>query len=318
MLHKYDFPPELALRAASRLTHLENPVEKADSVLSFLTQSGFSNSQLMKIVKHKPRFLAARLGCTIKRKIKTLQDVGFSSDDIAEMISTSPRILSLSVENNIVPSLSVMKELYGSYDEVVRLRKLSKWFLTSNIQKTLLPNIEFLKSCGIPMERIRIILVWHPSSFTVKPEVMTKCAEKAEQMGIYASSKKFIYAIWTLAEMSNKAWELKLQGFRNLGFSDNDIVTMFRKDPRTFSVSMEKVKKVTEVLLASGKTKETLLAAGKFDISSIVNCPRSLLSSIENRYIPRLQILGILETKSLIKQWPSLSTICRLSDKKKF
>ncbi|KAL8513999.1 hypothetical protein ACS0TY_013205 [Phlomoides rotata] len=230
------------------------------------------------------------------------------------MISTSPRILSLSVENNIVPSLSVMKELFGSYDEVVRLRKLSKWFLTSNIQKTLLPNIEFLKSCGIPMERIRIILVWHPSSFAVKPEVMTKCAEKAEQMGIYASSKNFIYAIWTLAEMSNKAWELKLQGFRNLGFSDNDIVTMFRKDPQTFSVSMEKVKKVTEVLLASGKTKETLLAAGKFDISSIVNCPRLLLSSIENRYIPRLQILGILETKSLIKQWPSLSTICRLSD----
>ncbi|KAL8523382.1 hypothetical protein ACS0TY_013370 [Phlomoides rotata] len=129
---------------------------------------------------------------------------------------------------------------------------------------------------------------------------MRKYAEKAEGMGLNPSSLNFLYAVLVFSKMSDDA------SFPQLGLSDIYILAMFRKMRMILCISVEKVK----------NTKDILLATGKFDISSIVNCPRSLWCNIDKRYIPRLQILGILETKNLIKQWPCLATICTLSDDK--
>ncbi|KAL8513998.1 hypothetical protein ACS0TY_013204 [Phlomoides rotata] len=302
LARKHDFPPELASRVASGLTHLKNP-ENAVSVLAFLKQSGFSNAQLGLILKSRPGILRRSLGNGIKPKIQLFQQEGFSSGDICKIISSNPPILDISVKNNIVPTLCVLKGILDSQSEVAKVLKRCPRLVTANFRNTVLPNVEFLKSCGIPMERIQMIFIAYPGCLIVKPEIMRKNAEKAKGMGLNPTSPNFVYAVSVFSKMSDEALELKLEAFRQLGFSDIDILAIFRKMPMVLRLSVENVK----------KTKEILLATGKFDISSIVNCPLSLACSIEKKYIPRLQILRILETKSLIKQWPSLATICILS-----
>ncbi|XP_075518808.1 uncharacterized protein LOC142552833 [Primulina tabacum] len=79
---------------------------------------------------------------------------------------------------------------------------------------------------------------------------------------------------------------------------------MFRTSSPAFTISKEKMKMVKEVLLASGK----------YDMSTIVNYPVSLMYSVEKRYKPRLEVLRILETKKLIENWPSLGVLCTISD----
>ncbi|KAL8514001.1 hypothetical protein ACS0TY_013206 [Phlomoides rotata] len=305
LLHRHNFPPELASRVASELSHLNLEfTTTADSILSFLKESGFSNSQLVRIVKYSPRLLSINLDDRIKPKIKILREFGFSCDGICKMISLNPSILYSSVENNIVPSLSVLKGLLGSNDKVATVGRKAPWFLTANLQNTMVPNVEFLKSCGVPMDRVSMILTSYPRCFLIKPESIRKCAEKVNEMGIEASSKNFVYAVTTIAQMSNETLEHKLQAFKSLGFSDREILTMFSKEPRVLSTSMEKIKKITELLLATGK----------FNMGDIGHFPVSFMFSIEKRYTPRLRILGILESKNLIKEWPSLCTICTLSD----
>ncbi|KAI3465112.1 hypothetical protein Pfo_021775 [Paulownia fortunei] len=289
LLHKHHFSPEVASQVASYLTRLKNP-EKADSILSFLKKSGFSNTYLED---------------SIKPKIKIFRDLGFSSDDIAKIISSNPAILHLSANNNIIPSLSVLKGLLGSNYDVARLLRRSAWFVTTDLEKTMVPNVEFLKSCGIPMERILLLRYNNPRCLLIKPEIMRKSVDKVEEMGVNSSSKMFIYAVRIIASTSNETWELKFQA---LGFSECDILTMFRKAPLLFAGSMEKIKKI----------KEVLLATGKFNMSCIVNNPASLGCSIEKRYKPRLRILGILESRNLIKNWPGLGTFYTLSDDKFF
>ncbi|KAL0361725.1 UNVERIFIED_CONTAM: hypothetical protein Sradi_3857000 [Sesamum radiatum] len=117
LLRKHNFSPEVVSKVASVLTRLKNP-EESNSILSYLKESGFSNTQLEKIVKYRPRFLSARLDDSIKPKIKIFRDLGLSSDEIAKVISSNPAILHLSANNNIIPSLSLLKGLVGSNDAV--------------------------------------------------------------------------------------------------------------------------------------------------------------------------------------------------------
>ncbi|KAI3465118.1 hypothetical protein Pfo_021781 [Paulownia fortunei] len=305
LLHKHHFSPETVSQVASVLT-LKNP-QNSDSMLSFLKESGFSNFQLEKIVKYRPQFLSAGLENNIKPKIKIFQDLGYSASELAELISNDPWILRRST-NKIIPSLSVLKGLVGSDAEVGKLLRISGWFLTKDLCKTLVPNVKFLESCGIPLEQIMRLIYHFPRYLLNEPEVMRKSVGKADEMGVNRSSKMYIHAVRVASSMTDLTWKMKLQAFRDMGFSEDDILKVFRQAPPVFTISAEKMMKV----------KEVVLATGKYNMSCIVNNPTSLCRSIEKWYKPRLQVLGILESKNLITNWPAFTTMCRMAEKKFF
>lgn len=303
LVHKHNFDPNFASRAASKLKRGRNP-ENAGLVLSFLRDCGFSDYQLEKIVKNRSKVFSASLEDNIKPKIEFFRDLGLSSDVLSKLISDNPEMLCLSLRNNIIPSVALLKRLLGSNDVVAKFIRRAPRSLSSNLENTVLSKVEFFKSFGVPLERIRTFLNRYPTCFLLKLEVLKESAVKAEEMGIDVGSKSFIYAVMTIAEMRNEVWILKWQALRSMGFSDSDLAIMFRKVPQSFGVSLEKMKKIVELLL---DTK-------KYTISSIVDCPQSLQFSIEKRYMPRLQILGVLESRNLIEEWPCLSKVLRLTD----
>ncbi|XP_057794208.1 uncharacterized protein LOC131010614 [Salvia miltiorrhiza] len=303
LVHKHHFPCEFASIVASKLHSVKKP-ETVDSMLSFLKSSGFSIAQLQKIVGYDPRFLLLSLERNVKPKINLFQDKGFSSAEIAKIISSCPTILNSSLKNNIIPSLSALKDLLESDTAVVRVVRLNAWIL--NMRKIMLANVEFLKSCGVSMQRIRIILNNTPGALCHSQQTIRASVEKTKEMGLTVASKPFIYGIQTIASTRKEGWELKLQAFRDMGFSENDISSMFRKEPRAFAVSVEKMKKITEGLVATER----------FHVSGIVDYPTSLMYSFEKRYKPRIAILRILESRNLIENWPPLRLFSKTSEAK--
>ncbi|KAH6757345.1 hypothetical protein C2S52_023486 [Perilla frutescens var. hirtella] len=304
LVHKHQFSPGSASLAASHLPKFRSP-KRADSVLSFLKENSFTSAQLEKLVVYKPRILGFTIE-GIRLKLKVFQDLGLSSDEIAKMVSSNQMILHLSRSNNIIPSLSLLKGLLGSNHEVARLLRKSAGFLTYDLEKVLMPNVETLKSCGIPMVRILHFLYAQPRSFLLKPDLMRKSVDRAIEMGVSLTSVNFIHAASVFAYTSEGIWEVNLQALRDSGFSDNNIHTMFRKAPSVFSLSAKKIRNVIELVLATGK----------YNISDIVASPVSLGYSIEKRIEPRLQILGVLESRGLIKKWPALGTFLAYTDGK--
>ncbi|KAK4434188.1 hypothetical protein Salat_0581500 [Sesamum alatum] len=302
LLHKHHFSPEAAKQIASALARLEN-LEKYDSILSFFKDSGFSSAQLEKILKYRPKLLSANAD-KVKPKIKIFQDSGISAKDTADIITNDPDILYRSLKNRVIPSLSLLKDLLGSSVEVAKLLRISGWFLKYDVGKTMAPNVEFLKSCGVAMEQISWLMYNFPRALLSKPERLREFVDRIDAMGISRSSKMFIHAIRVLGSMTIETWEQKLKAFQNVGFSEDDIVAAFRKAPQVFAVSEAKLKKLKRVLLASGK----------YDVLCIINHPTSLICSIENRYEPRLQMLGILESRNLIKDWPRFPALYKTSD----
>lgn len=302
LVHRHDFPRQFASRVASELSNMKNP-ERADSILKFLKSSGFSNPQLQKVLKCKPGILCSSLEGNIEPKIKGFREEGFSSGDIAAVISRCPTIMGLSLNENIIPSLAQLRGLLGSTAAVVGVVKAFPRLLNYNVETSVVPNVELLKGYGLSTDRIRVMLCYHPLALCLNPLVIRASVDKAGQMGLSVASKAFAYAVPVIASLSNANWELKLQAFRDIGFSEGDISTMFRKEPRVFFVSTEKVKKIAEGLVGTGK----------FDLSSIVECPRSLMSSYEKRYEPRLRIL---QDRNIIEDWPTLCTLYHLTDAK--
>ncbi|XP_057794577.1 uncharacterized protein LOC131010893 [Salvia miltiorrhiza] len=306
LVHKHQFCPELTALASSRLPKFRSH-ERADSLLSFLRENSFTTTQLQKLVIYDPRVL----GFTtegFKSRFKVFQDLGLSSEEIAKIISSNQGILHSCMASKVIPSLSMLKALLGSNDEVARLLKKCAWFLVSDLEKTLMPNVEILKSCSIPMERILHFLYANPRCFLVKPDIMRKSVDRAIKFGIPQTSIVFIQSLAVFSCTSEGMWEVKLETLRDSGFSDDDIFTMFRKQPSVFSASAKTMKNKIELVLDTGK----------YNKSNIVTCPSAIGYSIEKRLEPRMQILRLLESRNLIEKWPSLSAFARFTDDRFF
>ncbi|EYU36513.1 hypothetical protein MIMGU_mgv11b018711mg [Erythranthe guttata] len=167
--------------------------------------------------------------------------------------------------------------------------------------------LSFFKESGFSNPQLEKMLKYRPTLLSAnpdKPKSMIKFVGRVDEMGINRSSKMFIHAIRVLSSMTDETWEQKLKAFKNLGFSDEDIVETFRKAPQVFSMSEEKMKKLKEILIASGK----------YDFSCVISHPTSLICSVENKYKPRLQVLGVLESRNLINNWPSFSALYKMPD----
>ncbi|TYG73076.1 hypothetical protein ES288_D04G071300v1 [Gossypium darwinii] len=305
LVEKHSFSPELVVKTASSLTYVKDP-RKCDTIISFLKESDFSKSHIEAVVKRKPNLLYSSLEKTIKPKFKIFQDLGFSTHDVADIVASDPWILTRSVDDRIAPSISDLKTVLGSNDDVVKLLKTSAWFLKSDLQKTMMPNIEFLRNCGICSSQIVSYVFSFPRFFLLKPESIKQFVERADALGFDRKSNMFLAAIRMLSSMSEENWELKLKLFRKLGFSEDDIMSTFRRTPQVFAVSERKIKQVTDFLLNRTNV----------GISFIISHPMVLICSLERRLKPRLLVIETLESKNSLRRKVSMTTIYKMPDKK--
>ncbi|XP_059629730.1 transcription termination factor MTERF5, chloroplastic-like [Cornus florida] len=254
-----------------------------------------------------PRVLSANLERTIKPKFKIFQDFGFSSSDVVEIVSSDPRILTCSAANRLVQSILALKSVLGSnMDDVSRVLKKRGCILTHDLGKTMIPNIEFLKSCGISSSQITRCIYNIPRNFLFNTTRIRENVKRVDEMGIDRKCKMFLHAIQVISCLSKENWELRLDLFKSLGYSEDDISSVFRRAPLALVRSERKIKAMTQFLLSSGKC----------DISFVVNQTELFGYSIENRLKPRLRVLEVLERRNLLLKMPSLLTVCPLTDQK--
>ncbi|XP_059631373.1 uncharacterized protein LOC132274185 [Cornus florida] len=310
LLDRHKFSPETASKVSSVVTYLKRP-EETDSILSFLQESGFSDSHLELVIKRMPQVLSANLERTIKPIFKFFQDLGFSSTDVVKIVSSNPQILIRRVGNRLGPSILALKSVLGSnMHDVSRALKASgsAWLLRYDLAKNMIPNIEFLKSCSISSSQIAGYVYIYPTFFMRKPTRIREYVKRVDEMGFDRKSKMFLSAIRTISSMTKENWELKLELFKSMGFSEDDILSVFRRLPQVFAVSERKIKAITQFFLSTGKC----------DISFLVKNPNLLLLSVENRLKPRLRVMEVLEKRNLLLKKPSFTTVFQRSDKKFF
>ncbi|KNA21872.1 hypothetical protein SOVF_039270 [Spinacia oleracea] len=304
LIKNHNFSQETASKTATFLTRLKD-FKKSGLVLEFFEKNGFSKTQLEELVIRDPGVLASDLNKSIRVKFEGIKDLGFSNDELANLLCAAPAILTLPRSGGaIVSSISALQNIVGSNSDVTKLLKVCNWFLNGDLNSNLLPNIELMKKCGISQLQIRQNLFSFPRLFLQKHEIIRDCVRRVDEMGLRRDSKMYIHGLRVLKSMTLEKWESKLKLFKNLGFSEGDILSVFRRTPQVFAVSEKKILEVSKLLLSYENV----------DVAFLVQHPELFIFSAGSRIRPRMEIIGVLLSKSLLLKEPSLTTLCKLDD----
>ncbi|KAF6145722.1 hypothetical protein GIB67_032449 [Kingdonia uniflora] len=138
-----------------------------------------------------------------------------------------------------------------------------------------------------------------------KAERFISIVDKIKQKGINPSSPMFIHAVRALACMSTHNFERKWTVYREFGFSEVDILSVFRKQPVCMRLSEEKLRKGLHFFMKQLKWDSTYLS--KYSVV--------LMCSMEKRVIPRCAMLEILILKGVLERNAIVGDVFKLTEK---
>nr|POE97582.1 hypothetical protein CFP56_44692 [Quercus suber] len=118
LINSLGFTPESAI-SASKYLHFETP-EKADDVVKFLKNHGFSQTQISNLVRRRPGLLKCNPEKTLLPKMEFFSSKGIPSPELAKMFTGVPDLFRRSLEKQIIPSFDLFKSLLQSEDKTLQ------------------------------------------------------------------------------------------------------------------------------------------------------------------------------------------------------
>ena len=290
LINTLGFSPQAAL-SAFRYVHFETP-EKADFVVNFFKNQGFSQTQISNLVRRLPSVLISDPEKTFLPKIEFFSSKGIPSPDLAKLFTGCPALLKTSLEKQIIPSFDFFKNLLQSEAKTIAAIKRFTGMLRWNIETCVAPNVNILRETGVSESNIITLLQYQPRALMVKPVRFREIVEEVKQMGFNPSRMKFSQAVFALRAMSKSTWERKVDVYKKWGWSEDEISLAFGRHPWCMMASEDKIMRVMDFLVNKMGMKSSLL----------IERPGLVSLSLEKRLIPRGLIIQVLLSKGLVKK----------------
>lgn len=279
--------PKAALEVSKRL--LLKSTTGPDSVLSLLNSYGFTKPQISKIVTVWPSVLRANPDKSLRPKLVYFSNMDMAGPDLAKMISARANILMQSLENTIIPSVNYLRSLVGTDKGVTIVLKKCSWG-SYNAEHILGPNITILLDHGVPQPNISNFLILAPQALYRSSDVIKEKVLQLVSMGFCPSSMMFLHGLHVLLGMKKPKWDEKMAVYKGFGWSEDEVLFLFKKQPSTMSASVKRITLSLNFFLND-------LKWSREDISRHASV---ILLSLEKRVIPRCHVLQILFSKNLI------------------
>ncbi|KAK0607233.1 hypothetical protein LWI29_011862 [Acer saccharum] len=276
--------------SASKLVNFNSP-EKADSVIAFLMSNGFSETQISKVIRARPRLLLFSPERTLLPKLEFFNSKGFSRLELAKISSVFPDILCRSLETYLIPTFNHLSDLLKSSETAVAVIKCNPYILNHDVETSIAPSINVLQDIGVP-ERNIILFVkdWYRLK-KISLATFKNTVEVVKEMGIDPLKTQFILAV-VAKGYGRINWESKVEIYKRWGWSEEEFLSAFRKNPFCVLSSNDKIMAVMDFLV------------NKMDMesSAIAKRPDVTVLSMEKRFIPRAAVFQFLLSKGLINR----------------
>ncbi|XP_057976233.1 transcription termination factor MTERF5, chloroplastic-like [Malania oleifera] len=284
-------PLETAISASRKLQIDEKSSKKHESIVVFLKSHGFSDTQIGKLITKRPNILQSRLDKNMKPKIQYLISNGLVGSILTEIIVSNPVILRRNLISHIRPSFDFLKTVIESEEKVVAAVRRSSWLLTFDLKTTMRPNVDFLISEGVPMGRISKMIVSQPRVILQKVDKVASAVKAVKELGLEPTAPMFIHAIRAMVSLSDSTWKRKFELFKSLGWSEEEIISAFKRAPLILSCSEEKIKNAMNFYVNTMKLEPEVIIA----------YPKFLMYAIDKRMRPRYNLLKFLEVRGLLE-----------------
>ncbi|KAM6584066.1 hypothetical protein CsatB_011068 [Cannabis sativa] len=215
-----------------------------DDDVALFSRYGFSSDQIDKIFTRSFQILSVK---TLEPKLKFLSDSGMSRENLVRVISADPLILNRSLEKQISPCIRFLKSFYGSIDHVVSLFlvKRGTWVL-HQFSETTASNVETLRNHGISDYNIAKMFVIRPKALAWSVDAFTELVKEAKSLGFNPSSLMFIHGMASLSGMRKDKWVSKIDVFKSFGWSEEQIRGLIVRQPQVMDASEERLKRALE------------------------------------------------------------------------
>jgi len=308
LVNSLGFSKEEAIIASTKASPLKSSANP-NSVVNLFKTSGLNETQIKKVIFCVPRILSCDAEKTLKPKVEAFQDLGLYGSDLADVISVHPHIFLRALYGHIVPTLEVLKSIFEDDSILVAVLKKSLWVLGPSVPKTLPSNIALLKSYGLSMDKIKLMLLRKSRYFVLDPKWLQAILIRVEEkLGIPRCSPMFCHGVFAMGGMSKACFESKFEVFRSFGWSESDILTLARNSPYTLALSESKLKQGLNFFMK---------VIG-YQPAEIASCACILCVSLERRVIPRYAVIEVLKEKQLIVPNYRLSSCLSMTQPKFF
>lgn len=169
---------------------------------------------------------------------------------ILAIVTNNPCFLIKSLTNYLKPSLSLLNSVTGSCQNTLSVLKHNPYILHTNVTKYFLLNYQFLLTLGVPHSRILKLLKSYGPVLGVAHDKFRNVLLILKDMDFDPESSYFCAAIRALCSYVPEAtWESRCVLLRSFGFSDHEILSMFKKLPDIMSYGEKNVNEKLEFFL---------------------------------------------------------------------
>lgn len=273
--------------SVSKKIELKSP-KKCDSVLGLLREYGFTDEHITCLIIRYPRILSVKSDLNLKPKLEFLVSEGFSHQQVVDVLLNNPVVLlNSSLERKIVPFFTSIKTILPNNADITQFLKHANNLSTA----VWLANIETLRSNGVPESIVRKMFTLFTSCISRNPSRFAKAVEKTMDMGFKPSKvSSFVHAVGVLSYMKESTWERKVMLYKSLGWSREDTLLVFKRNPLCLGISDKHIKnKMNFFTQKMGYSPKHLISV-----------PLLLRFSLEKRIIPRCSVMSLLMAKGLI------------------
>ncbi|KAF5738691.1 hypothetical protein HS088_TW13G01609 [Tripterygium wilfordii] len=216
-----------------------------------------------------------------------------SSPELAKIMCYYPIIFKRSLEKQLIPSFDFFTNVLKSEENTVAAFKRYAGILSVNLENTpIASNINILREHGVPESKIVTILRYQPRSFLIGSDQFREIVEEVKRMGFNPLRTKFVLAVFALRTISKSTWEKKVDVYKKWGWSDEDIIIAFGRNPWCMTASEKKITGVMDYFI------------NVMGLKPLVVCkdPALLSLSLKKRIVPRGSVARVLLSKGLIKE----------------
>ncbi|CAA7059475.1 unnamed protein product, partial [Microthlaspi erraticum] len=225
-----------------------------DSVLSLLKSHGFTDSQICDIVTIYPQLLIADAEKSLGPKLLFLQSRGGATTfELTEIVSVFPKILGIKKDKAISRYYDFAKEIIEA-DKSSKFETLCPSLGEGSMQENKMRNILVLRDLGVP-QRLLFSLLISDRQIVCGKERFEESLKKVVEMGFDPTSLKFVLALHAVYQLSDKAIQEKVNVYKKLGFTVDDVWAIFKKWPHFLILSEKNVLNSMEAFLGLGFTR---------------------------------------------------------------
>ncbi|XP_077247620.1 transcription termination factor MTERF15, mitochondrial-like [Tasmannia lanceolata] len=280
-------------------------IEKPNSVLSLFQNHDFDKIFISNLITKCPSLLLADPDKNLKPKLDFLSDLGLSGTNLEKILCSYPYMLKRSLKNNTIPCIDFLRSHLRSNENIIAALKRSPRLLHLHLQRPMPSNVSTLQKHGVPESSISKLFMTEPGALMVGADRFSENVMMIKDMGFNPLKLMFIRAVTMMSVITKSTWEGKLEVYRSVGWSENDMLYAFKMQPICMGISEKKIRKVMGYFVNKMGWKPSVLSRS----------PYLLNLSLEKRIHPRCSIMQILMSEGLINKDLNLAWVLKLTEK---